>query len=660
MNIRNTILLGFTVACLPAVWCGAATKDVLLSETKTISLPWTPGDGKGFLWDIQNTGCVQSGSNYAYGSGMMLQLQGRGNFYANNNTAVLRADELEIQLGPFTQDKLQVWRRVYIDPKLGYARWIDIFENTDANPLKLDVQYQNHMGNGVQQCVTTTEKDLPEDKDWGFVTDDRSNQRPAVLHIYSSKRGKQRPDVQVAMNNNRILYNMSLTIPPGEARALCFFEAQRNGFDEAKRLMKSFRPERELAKVSKSLRDVIVNMTSDVLLIGRLDIPRSRVSDKIVLQDDAEVNGTILNPSFTVETFFGRLDLPADRVMGLSVLEPNDRFVQVVLSDGQIVGGVMEKAGIKARLDDGKELTLPVHRVATAGYRYSESKPEELSLQYPMLVLRSGQQLRFDPKTVPLEFLTEYGPMQLQSDDLCEIRLANDGRLHQAVFRNGSVVTGLWKVEEIRTTLSLGPQLILPREMLAGVFFHSPGQPDGPIRLTLRNDDVLLGSLADEILPIQTELGKIDVPAGRIRTLQRLDGAPGSVRVQLADETTVSGTLQRPVIRFRISPNVELPVYVGHVVKLQHGTPKQKEEVPYKQIKRLQALVASKENALKLLREKTENLKKRVAQNPNDKELQVKLRKHETWTILIQNQTDGYKQKLADLLKNTPVRQPGS
>lgn len=700
---------GFTVLLLWATWCSAQPKDLLIPEGKTVSFPWTVIDGEGFNWDIYGNGNVQQGTNYAYGNGMMLQVRGGQQFYAPNNAGLLRSDGRELQLGPFPSDKIRVWRRIYVDPKLGYARWIDIFENTDAEqPVKLDLQYQNHMGNGVQQCVSTTEQSTPGPKDWGFVTDDRGDgARPAVMHVFASKRSKFRPDVQVQMNNNRILYNTSLTIPPGQTRALCFFEAQRNNFDDAVTLMKTFRPERELARVPKPLRDAIVNMSGDVLLIGRLELPRSRTNDTVVLRDDSEVHGTILNASFPLETFFGKLDLPADRVVGLAVLDPNDGYAQIALTDGQIVGGVLGKDGLKVRLGDGKELTLPPHRLATVGYKISRDRPEEISPAGAMLVLRSGQQLRFDPAALPLDFLTEYGPVSLKPDDLCELRLSGGGRLHQAVFRNGSTLTGLLQTQTVDAPLSLGPKLSIGREMLAGVLYHAPGEPGGPFRLRLRNGDLLLGNLVEKDLPVQTELGRIDVPTERIRTLRRLNGAPGRAAVKLVDETTVSGTLGNPTIRFQIAPDIVLPLYVGHVMKLWHGRAKEKEPNPetkndattpppqptlnqmeeQKKAKLLAAhraedaqKAAEAEKQRKLAEEHTiKNVKtqlemtkeellvsldqakqfeKMLAEKPGDKDLQAAVKEHVERAAKQKMEIANLEKELAKLTKNPPASQP--
>ncbi len=562
---------------LLAACADAQPKDLLLPEGKTSSLPWTVSDGAGFNWDIHNNGNVQHGTNYAYGNGMQLHAQGGRQFYVDNNTGLLSADGREIQLGPFACDRVRIWRRIYVDPKLGYARWIDIFENTDENEaVKIEVQYQSHLGNGIQQCLSTTSDGLPGAKDWGFVTDNRDGgNRPAILHIYASKRSKYRPEIQAQMNNNQIRYLASLEIPPKQSRALCFFEAQRNSFDEAVELMKIFRPERELAKIPKPLRDVIVNLSGELLLIGRLELPRSRADDVVILQDDSEVHGTIQNESFHLETSFGPLDLPADRVAGLAVLDPNDGYAQIALTDGQIVAGMLGKDGVKVRLTDAKELTLPLRRIATVGYKIAPAKPEEIPPAGAMLVFRSGQQLRFDPKALPLEFQTEYGPLPLKADDLCELKFADAGRLHQAAFRNGSVLTGLLQAEEVNAPLSLGPTLNVSRETLAGVFYSSPSEAGGPFRIQLRNGDVLLGNLVDANLPIQTELGKIDVQADRIRSMHRLGGAPGRVAVKLADDTTVSGTLDSPAIRVQIAPDVMIPVYPSHVVEVQHDPVKE-------------------------------------------------------------------------------------
>ena len=223
MQTRHHVLSIATILSL-AAWCGADSDPYLFTDGSKVSLPWRKTDGAGFVWDIHGNGNVEHGTNYAYSNAMMLTHRSSRHFHANNISLVSR-DGQELLLGPYKDRNLRVWRRIYIDPKLGYARWIDIFKNVAKDtPIKLDVQYQNYMGNSIRKCTTTTGEANLTSKDWGFVTaDEGNNNRPAVMQVFATRRSKIHPTVQVQMNNNQFFYRINLTIPPGETKSLCFF-----------------------------------------------------------------------------------------------------------------------------------------------------------------------------------------------------------------------------------------------------------------------------------------------------------------------------------------------------------------------------------------------------------------------------------------------------
>lgn len=564
---------------LLAVPCAAEPTGLLLAGGRTVSFPWRKTDGAGFVWDIYQNGNVQHGTNYAYGSAMMLQMAGQ-QFYAPDNNALLGTDGREVQIGPLRNGTLRVWRRVYVDGQLGYARWIDLFENTDAKqPVKIDVQYQNYTGNSILQCVSTVSTNVPGPKDWGFATGNPTDpSRPSLAHFYASRRSPFRPTAQVSLNNNSILYQTSLEIPPGRTRALCFFEVQRNTFEEATALLRTFRPERELARLSRPLREAIVNIRGEMTLIGRMELPRRRADDLIVLRDESEVHGTIQNDAFSVETSFGSvLNFSADTVVGLEVLSADDCFSRIALTDGQIVTGVPRNAPIRVRLRNGKELTLPLARIRTAAYRLSADRPEEIIPPEAMLVFRSGQRLRFDPAALSsLEFQTEYGVVRPRRQEVRAIRLSDVGRLHRLVLCNGSMLTGLWLLPTVQVPLSLGPKLSVSRETLAAVEFvpaERPGEA-APFCLRLANGDVLRGTLAGDSLPLQTEAGgEMHPDVSDIRLVRRLPGGRGRSAVVLRDGTTVRGTIRPPVLRFAVTPDVVLDLPASHVVWLRRILP---------------------------------------------------------------------------------------
>lgn len=156
---------------------------------------WTVNDGAGFRWDINYNGTVNDGSNDAYDSGMSLRVKGR-QIPSRQKTAALRSDGREIRLTPQTYNNIRVTRRIYIDPKLGYARWIDLFENKSNTNQVVQVEYYSNLGSSISHIWSRSGKSSPTQTDDAFVTSSSSSSRPAIIHIYASPNARVRPPVR--------------------------------------------------------------------------------------------------------------------------------------------------------------------------------------------------------------------------------------------------------------------------------------------------------------------------------------------------------------------------------------------------------------------------------------------------------------------------------
>ncbi len=560
----------WVAAALLAVAAGLcpAAEGILIEDGGSTSFIWQAQDGAGFRWDIYHNGAVNDGTNDAYDGGMNLQVN--GSTFSWGGSGVLSKDGREVQVGPWRQGQVQIWRRIYIDPKLGYARWVDIFQNTATQAQSVNLRYQTNVGSSINSIQSTSGAAAIGPKDWGFVTDSRSRPRPAIAHVFASKASKVRPSVNVRVKNNDVTYSMALQIPAGKTVALCLFEAQRNSEPEAAAFLKAFRPAQELAKLPPALRAIIVNMQGSMLSLGNIELPRSDAADMVVLRNGNELLGKLQHDAFTVNTFFGRCELPAARVLGLLVPDPSDPLVQLVLNDGQVVSGTMDSPLLRLQLSGGDVMQIPPADLQSAAYAVSTQRPEEIPLAGPVAVLRSGERLAFDGTALPGTFHCEYGELNLDLDDLGSIALDTpDNGLHRAVFRNGSVLSGLLVTEQLSLPLLLGPKLDVPRQFVSQFVLTNDDASEGPLcRCDLRNEDVLLGVPVDEALPFRTPFGTVRVRPHDLAEMQRVDESFGQYHVRLHDGTTLTGRLDTDTLHFEIRPGPVIPVHVGHIVKL--------------------------------------------------------------------------------------------
>ena len=563
------ILVVLPVAARPS----AADTNIHIPTGRSVSGNWNVTDGAGYAWNIYvSNGYVSSGSHSAYSGGMQLQISGSG--FSSSSTGRLSKDGNEIEIGPWRRGSVNVYRRIYVDKKIGYCRWIDIFENTSSSAQTLSLRYHSSMGISTRKTYTTSGGTNVTDKDWGIVTGYTSSSYAAVAHVFATKKSKVRPRFQWNRSSSTVYYHHTLKVPAKKTVALCLIEVQRRPFSAAQQFLKGFKVERELKKIPPALRRIIINMGGAMLTLGSLELPRNEKLDLVVQRGEHEGNellGTILNDSYAIETLYGKVMLGADRVVGLQVPAGAGDRIRLGLADGQVIVGKLLSSPIKFKLANGNEMTLAVDKIDTAAYRISPSRPEEIAFRKPMVVLRNGQQLFFKQSDADWSFHTEYGEVKLNPGDLRVLILDTpDGGLHRAVFGNNSILSGLLTTENLELTLDLGPKLVI-RRYLVHQFAFPVGDYKGPdlAEMQLRNEDVLAGRIADDTLKIDTGVEQVSVGRDDIAQITIPEEAPvGRIRVRLHNGSVVEGRLLGRTISFQITPGLKLPVYVGHIVEV--------------------------------------------------------------------------------------------
>ena len=572
------LALGASGACGQEAAAGAGDKEsgIHVEGNQRVGFNWYMTDGAGSRWDISSNGQVSDGTNDAYDGGVQLRM---GQTLFAGADGKLSKSGREVEIGPWTNGSIRVWRRIYIDATVGYARWIDIYENTANTAADLKVQYYSNLGGTISATTTTTGKQDLTDKDWGIVTSDSTDsQRPAIAHIFTNKGSRTRPEVQFTRNQDELFVNFALKIPAGKTMAICQFEAQRVGNDQAVKFLKDFNPRRELDKVPADLRKLIVNMGGATLVMGNIDLPRHDKHDLAIRRNETEdeLLGTILNERFDVETFYGKLELPAAKVAGLSIPAADDPYVQMVLLDGQMVAGKLLNAPLRLRLTNGNEMSLPPEKLLAATFALSPQRPAEIKISRPTLILRSGQQLAFRASDLDLRYQTLHGEVRLEADQLARLDLDTpDGGLHRAIFRNGSVLSGLLVAESLKLDLDLGPVLETRRQVVSQVLLPAEDiDASGLCEMTLRNEDVLFGQIADDSLAVDTQYGKVTVSPSDIDELTApQEAALGQVSIKLRGGTTVTGKFVSQTIGFQVEPGPKLPVFMGNIVHIKCPPP---------------------------------------------------------------------------------------
>ena len=526
---------------------------------------WTVQDGNKKTWDINTDGKVNS-ANGAYNGGMILTVNNAG--FASNGIAKLSKDHHEIEIGPWNWNGINVYRRIYVDPNLGYCRWIDIFENNSGSDQTLTLRYDTNQPSPLKDVITSSGgKQIVAKKDFAYAAILNDATKSVNVHVYTNRGAKESIQPQFNIGQADIHYNYSLTVPNGKAAALCLFESQQPDAAKAQAFMKDFDPQTELGKVPLALRKLVVNIIAPRLMLECIELPRNDKFDMVVQADGNELMGTITNDKFLLDSLVGKLELPAAKVLGINVPSSEDPYVQFVLVDGQVVAGRLG-AALTLKLENGNDQVFPPDKVnfKSASFRISKERPQEIAVVSPLLVLRSGQRLAFNPADVNCVLRSVYGDLKIDPSQIAGIATdASEGGLHRVTFRNGSVVSGLISPDKFTFRLALGMPLEIGLQRVARMEF-APVTPAGTgemCQASFHNDDDLFGKMLDQAIDLQTENGKITLKPADVSTIEFGEEAFSHVDVKLRSGRSYSGKILNRSLKFKIEPGPEVSVPVG-------------------------------------------------------------------------------------------------
>jgi len=562
-----------------------------IEKARTISFNYNLTDGKGFRWDIQSYGTVGSGTNSAYSGGMYLHLDNNNPRKQGEGWINREGDEVEI--GPYfsrQNQSIQIHRRIKVYKDEGLARWLDIIQNTSGTAVSTQVRIYCSFSWNLTQTITNSGGGSFGEKDWAIITVTGAGMNsnvPSVLHVMGDKRSKLRPRVQLQGNQLYLYYD--LTIPAKGTVILCHFESQNQSVDVLKKMMEGFKAQKMLKDLSPQVRKLIVNLSAGGGYAD-IDLERSESADTVIVGDDDPIFGTVQNKSYSVQTLLGKLDLPAEQVVGMAASVAEEDSVRFLLADGQVVCGRSPDTKLSLKLPSGGQLAIPVAKIKSWSYRISKQRPEEPTDSGPVVILRTQDQLAFNPKLTQFEFHTRYGVVKLKGDELKEIVLDNPANgVHQAHFLNGSRLAGLLEPEKVVLSLKLGQKLEVPRSLISRIRFAlEENDTESSCHAVLSNEDELMGQLADEQITLATDYGTVQLKPGTIKTFQFTAGYSGRLAVELWDGSVLRGRLAQKELSFRIKPGPTLAIPVGQIVAIARSGSLPPEEIR----KRVEELVA--------------------------------------------------------------------
>ncbi len=584
---RGAAALAVALACSPgALEADESGKAGLhIPRTRRVSFTTYLHDGAGYRWDLQYQLNVGSGTNYAYGGGLYCRVHGSN--VTSNGMGWMNAAGDEIEIGPYNRNNCEIYRRCKVYRDQGLARWLDVFVNNTPSAMTLPVQIYTCTSGGIDRVVSSSGASAFRRKDWAFITEHQAG-RPALLHVVCGVNSKLHPKVRVS--GNQIYCDYSITVPAKAAVVLCYFESQGHSIPELQKRLKQFRVHKALGDLSPAVRKLIVNLGTTNELEA-IELERVGTADTVVLGNGDTIYGRIANETFVLDAFYGTLELPAAQVVGVLSMPQRQDLVRAVLVGGQVLTGKLRGGALDFALPTGGgPLKIPFSRVKECSYQVSKDKPAELSMTDPLILLRTGDRLAFDPELLTCTFRTRHGSVPLKGGELLEVRLDHrEHGVHRATFLNGSKLAGMLEPERIALPLKLGPKLDIPREVVLALRFAAETEENPKLtRVRLTNEDELFGKILDEAYTIVTDFGVVEVKPENLLGMSFDRADPSGVVVRLWDGSTLRGFIQQDDVRFGIRPGPVLSLPVGHILELDSPDAMPPEEI----VKRVQKYVA--------------------------------------------------------------------
>lgn len=542
-----------------------------------VGLPYMFQDGSGGVWRVYPGGWFQQQSNMPlYSQGAMLTVDGQS---ANvmGNSAKLDPKTGELLFEDMNMNGCSVTRHILLDKGGPYIRYIDVFQNTGnaAKTFQITITSSCNYGLNAGQGVPDPRK---KDQSLGWVGQTGANQ--AIVEMYAGKGAKLAPQVSWVQGNNQIQASIGLNLAPGKQMAIMHLHMTAPTQDAGAHFMTDFKDAPLLKSIPTALRRLIVNFRSGQDFIGDVEILRGDAMDVVELQDGDSFKGTLKEPSYNLQTFYGDITLPPDKVIGIINIGQFHPRQLIVTSDGQIIGGHLKKSTVELEMSSGQVTQIPLSQISRIGYRKRAGEPEEWTFDKPMVLLRTGERMGVQIPTGLIEFVTRYGTLSLKPEQVASVQLQNDDNtVHQIELTDGSRFAGLLTADSFAMKLDVGgaPQDVkIPTSAIVRLQFTSKvkdADASTPI-IKLSNDDQMVGSLAGE-LKLATAFDTIQINAPELRSLTHIpDRGAQDVQVGLWDGTTFSGQVEEPELTCALESGVMVKVPVALVQDYSQPQPR--------------------------------------------------------------------------------------
>ena len=562
---------------------------------RTVPLPHALRDDAGVVLSANVDGSLADGQGDLFDAGGQLFIGNNFQYAPPAEQAAFDAARNELSFPPLPALGLTVSRRVSVDPRGGWWRFVELLENAGATPVRTQVRVRFDLSGEIQN-VEQVNHDKRPDATLGLALFD-GDDGIALLGAGRSGRTSVLPQYTTQVQSDAVEVLYDVEVAPRKTLALVHVLAVRPGLNDAANFLRSAKDAGVLRGLPPDVLRSLGNFSTADRLVGDAEVLRGDLFDVVEVRGGDVYKGTLRQETYELRTPYGEISLPAARVLAMVTLGQFRPTQLLVTSDGEVFAGTLKGESVRLELSSGQVTAVPLSNVRRFGYRRRPDEPDELRppTGKPLAILRAGDRIAVEPLRSPIPVATCYGVLRLDPRAIASVTFqSQEHAVHQVRLVDGSRFSGVVAQDRFELTpsgavagatgaASARRPIAVAAAALSRLQF-APDVDDVPrdaARLEVANGDLLVGSLSGRLV-IDTAFDAIEVDAEGLQGLRQGGGdsgaadgdGSGETQLTLWDGTTLSGRVRGDAVRCKLRCGVEVDVPVGMVRRYVHPQPR--------------------------------------------------------------------------------------
>lgn len=519
-------------------------------------------DGDGNSWNVEADGNIGRIGSTMVNSGLML-LVNEEKFTGVQPAMSPDGNEFVIQGMPIQSlPGLRIQRRVKLMVKSGGLCYFELFYNGSTDKMDLSVGLATNFSGNYKTFLSDrgrSEPVIPSSSETAIIVMPGTSESPkAFLFTHSNARSAVKPTIS-AQNRYGLTLRYQLSLDPGESRILIHRVAQviiPQSFDRRSLLNLSspYRLDEVVSSLPDDWGDLLANVApmqedSQLAALGRGGlasfVPLRGAKDVLVIGGETRLPGEVTEKSVGVSSLYGDFEIDLDGVAAITGGKGASKAEsRIFFNDGQILTVTMKPPGLTFTQTDGGKIVIDSGDLDQLIMSDTDSAEDWTSDSLALIETVRGDRIKVrNSGEFTLGFSTLWGNFKIGKENLIWMKPVGSGIPgHWVELRDGTKCYGVIAGEEISLKGTDYGDIQLPASAIKQIFTRQrlkvdSGEGTGQqvkVRI-VPGGQLIVGSLAEFQLLVQTGGELIETASSEIRRVARVDSSASSIAALTGD-----------------------------------------------------------------------------------------------------------------------------